>query len=108
MSRTEEPFFSVQLDIKNKKCIEEALDFYIKPDILEGDNKYYCERYDQKINVHKRSFLSKTNNTLIINLKRFEFDYNTFRRYKVNDYCEFPMNLNIWQWTAEGIAYNEK
>jgi len=108
VSQTIEPFFSVQLDIKNKKSIEEALDFYIKPDILEGDNKYYCEKYDKKIKVHKRAFLNKTSNTLIINLKRFEFNYNTLSRYKVNDYCEFPMELNIKPWTQEGILEREK
>jgi ubiquitin C-terminal hydrolase len=86
ISQRPEPFFSIQLDIKNKKSIEEALDSYVKPDILEGDNKYHCEEYDKKIKVQKRAFLNKTSNTLIINLKRFEFDYTTFRRYKVNDY----------------------
>jgi ubiquitin C-terminal hydrolase len=86
VSQTMEPFFSIQLDIKNRKSIQEALDFYIKPDILEGDNKYYCEKYDKKIRAHKRAFLNKASNTLIINLKRFEFDYTSFRKYKVNDY----------------------
>ena len=60
-----------------------------------------------KIRAQKRSFLNKTSNTLIINLKRFEFDYTTFRKYKVNDYCEFPMELNIKQWTKEGIQERE-
>jgi len=27
---------------------------------------------------------------MIINLKRFEYDYNTMQRKKLNDYCEFP------------------
>ena len=107
VSQTIEPFFSVQLDIKNKKSIQEALDFYIKPDILEGDNKYYCEKYDKKIKVHKRAFVNKASNTLIINLKRFEFDFNTLQKYKVNDYCEFPMELNIKPWTKEGIEEKE-
>ena len=108
VSQTIEPFFSVQLDIKNKKSIQEALDFYIKPDILEGDNKYYCEKYDKKIKVHKRAFINKASNTLIINLKRFEFDFNTLQKYKVNDYWEFPMELNIKPWTKEGIEEKEK
>jgi hypothetical protein len=41
----EEPFFALPLDIKNKKTIQEALDLYVKPDLLEGDNKYYCEKH---------------------------------------------------------------
>lgn len=41
VSHSIEPFYTLQLDIKNRKSIEEALDYYIKPDILEGDNKYH-------------------------------------------------------------------
>lgn len=40
---TEEPFLTVSLEIKNKKTLEEALDLFVKGDILEGENKYYCE-----------------------------------------------------------------
>lgn len=34
----EEDFVALSLDIKNKKNLGEALDLYIKPDFLEGDN----------------------------------------------------------------------
>jgi hypothetical protein len=30
-------------------------------------------------------------NTVVIHLKRFEFDYNTMLRHKMNDYFEFPL-----------------
>ena len=45
----EEPFFALSVDIKNKRSLKEALDLYIKPDILEGDNKYQCEKHDNKL-----------------------------------------------------------
>jgi ubiquitin carboxyl-terminal hydrolase 34 len=51
VSEREEPFFAIPLDIKNKKNIMEALDLYIKPDVLEGDNKYHCEKYNRKVNA---------------------------------------------------------
>lgn len=38
----------------------------------------------------KRCSIKSLPNTLVITLKRFEFDYNTFQRVKVNDYFEFP------------------
>jgi len=47
----EEAFFAIPLDIKNKKNISEALDLYTTADILEGDNKYLCEKFDKKIDV---------------------------------------------------------
>jgi ubiquitin C-terminal hydrolase len=47
----DEDFYAITLDIKNKKSLQEALDMYIKPDILEGDNKYHCEEHDRKISA---------------------------------------------------------
>ena len=29
---------------------------------------------------------------MLIVLKRFEFDYETMNKNKLNDYCEFPLN----------------
>ena len=104
----EEPFYAITLDIKNKKTIQEALDTYIKPDILEGDNKYYCEQYDKKVSAQRRSYLKDLSDTVVINLKRFEFDYNTMTRLKVNDYCEFPERIDFRKWTKEGIQENEQ
>jgi hypothetical protein len=45
---------------------------------------------------------------VVINLKRFEFDYNTMTRLKVNDYCEFPERINFKKWTKEGADENGK
>ena len=99
----DEDFYAITLDIKNKKTIQEALDLYIKPDILEGDNKYHCEEHDAKISAQRRTYLKDLSNMVVINLKRFEFDYNTMQRLKVNDYCEFPERINFRKWTKEGI-----
>lgn len=104
----EEPFFAIQLDIKNKKNLGEALDLFIKPDHLDGDNKYMCEKYDRKVDATRRSYIKKLQNTVIINLKRFDFDYNTMQRLKLNDFCEFPEKINFKPWTKEGILEREK
>ena len=42
---TDEPYNTISLDIKNKINIMEALDLYIKEEYLDGDNKYYCDKY---------------------------------------------------------------
>jgi len=52
--------------------------------------------------------LKSLSNTVIINLKRFEFDYNSMQRFKVNDYCEFPERINFKPWTREGIRERER
>lgn len=108
MGERDEDFYAITLDIKNKKTIQEALDLYIKPDILEGDNKYHCEQHDRLISAQRRTYLKDLSNTVVINLKRFEFDYNTMQRLKVNDYCEFPEKINFKPWTKEGIEEARK
>ncbi len=52
--------------------------------------------------------MNKLANTVVINLKRFEFDFNSMQRFKVNDFCEFPMQINLKPWTKEGIREREK
>jgi len=41
----------VTIEIKNKKCLDEALDLFVKPDILDGENKYYCEEIKRKVDA---------------------------------------------------------
>lgn len=67
--------------------------------MLEGDNAYFCEKCDKKVNTLKRTCLKKLPNHLILALKRFEFDFNTMTKQKVNDYCEFPNKLNLEAYT---------
>jgi len=47
----EENFFAISVEVKNKKTLQEALDLFVKPDFLEGDNKYHSEKYDRKIDA---------------------------------------------------------
>lgn len=39
-------------------------------------------------------------NILVITLKRFEFDYETQSRSKLNDYFEFPFELDMHKYSA--------
>lgn len=101
---TEEPFLTVTIEIKNKRSLEEALNLFVKDDILEGENKYYCEQYNKKLDVLKRCYFKELPNTFVITLKRFEFDYNQMVRMKVNDYFEFPLEINLFKWTKEFLV----
>ena len=106
-SQSEEPFYSITLDIKNHKSLEEALDAYVKGEILEGENKFFVEKYNKKISIKKRNSLKKLGNQVIIHLKRFEFNFFTFENNKLNDYLKFPKNINLKKWTRAYIRTNE-
>jgi len=38
----------------------------------EGENAYFCEKYQRKIDATKRCCIKKLSDTLIVHLKRFE------------------------------------
>lgn len=41
---------------------------------MDGDNKYYCEKYNKKITVEKKYKFKKLPKYLTFTLNRFEFD----------------------------------
>eukprot|EP00727_Mastigamoeba_balamuthi_P010386 m51a1_g5970 putative ubiquitin domain-containing protein (1649) ;mRNA; f:219026-227559 len=97
-----EDFVAIPLDIKGKRNIQEALDLFVAKDKLEGDNAVSSEAFG-KVNATKHLCIKRLPPTLIFNLKRFEFDFNTNTRQKLNDLCEFPEALNMRPWTKEGM-----
>ena len=106
-SQTVEPFYRITLDIKGHNNLEDALDSYIKGEVLEGDNQYYVEKYKKKISILKRTSIKKIGNQIIIHLKRFEFDFYTFQNNKLNDYLKFPLKINFKKWTRAYLRMNE-
>ncbi|KAH3742845.1 ubiquitin carboxyl-terminal hydrolase 34 [Pelomyxa schiedti] len=102
-----EDFHVISLDIKNKRTLKEALDLFVIPDKLEGDNTVHVDKFNSKINVSKRMCIKRLPQTLILHLKRLEYDLNTNRKVKLNDYLEFPNHLNMRPWTLEGLCEAE-
>ena len=45
----EEPFTALNIDIRNQQHLFESLDAFVKGDLLEGANAYYCEKCDKKV-----------------------------------------------------------
>lgn len=72
--------------------------------MLEGDNAYYCEKCEKKVATLKRCCIKRMPNVLFMVLKRFEFNYDTMTKFKINDYCEFPMSINMSEYGQESLA----
>ena len=86
---------TISLQVKNKHSIKESLEAFVEGEMLEGDNAYYCEKCEKKVNTLKRCCIKRMPNVLFMVLKRFEFNFDTMTKFKINDYCEFPMSLNM-------------
>ena len=107
-SEREESFYTLQLEVKHKRSILESLRLYVDGEALEGDNKYLCEEADKKVDAVKRICIKELPQTLILHLKRFEFDLDFMKKVKVNDCCEFPLRLDMDPYTLDGIERREK
>ena len=64
---------------------EEALQAFVQPELLQGNDQYFCEKCDKKCNAHKGLKFMKFPYLLTLHLMRFDFDYNTMHRIKLSD-----------------------
>jgi len=44
---------TIPIEVKGKKNLQEGLDLFIQGEMLEGDNAYYCDRCDKKVDTLK-------------------------------------------------------
>ena len=103
VSERVEPFLSLGIEVKHKKSVYEALTSFVQGDMLEGDNAYHCAKCDKKVDTLKRTVIKELPRFMIMTLKRFEFDMEKFIKVKVNDYCEFPTELDMSAYTQDGM-----
>lgn len=95
------------MDIVGKTNLRESLEAYVQGELLEGSDAYHCEPIGKKVPALKRLCLKSPPMNLVLQLKRFEMDYQLMETYKNNDRFEFPLELNIFAYTASGLMQNE-
>lgn len=105
ISEKEDGFSNIILSVK--KSLQESLANYVEGEMLEGDNAVYCEKCDKKVNTLRRTSIKKLPRTLILVLKRFEFDYDNMCKFKVNSFCDFPLELDMEPYTQEYLKKHQ-
>ena len=98
----EDKFLDLSLTIKNQfekiynDSVEKALAGFVRPEYLTSGNQYYCDTCKSKQDAQKGLKFKKLPYILVIQLKRYDYDYNTNKRIKINDKVSFEeiMNLN--------------
>jgi uncharacterized UBP type Zn finger protein len=58
---------------------------------MEGDNAIFCETCQCKQDMWLGTRLQELPATLVLTLNRFDFDYETFQRVKLNSAFEFQL-----------------
>ena len=64
-------FYSIQLQVQNKKNIYESLDTLTEGELMNGDNCIFCPKCDKKFPALKRQCFRTLPRILIFVLKRF-------------------------------------
>ncbi|XP_055334947.1 probable ubiquitin carboxyl-terminal hydrolase FAF-X [Paramacrobiotus metropolitanus] len=100
-------FTALNVDIRNFHTLQDALELYVKGDLLEGANAYECEKCQRKVDAVKRMCIKKLPPILTIQLKRFDYDWEREQPIKFNDYFEFPREIDMEPYTAAGLAKSE-
>ena len=70
-----EDFYLLTIEVKNLQNIDESLKKVLAGDIIQ---EYKCDVCTQSVDLKRSSMLGKMPNVLLVHLKRFEFDFNTF------------------------------
>jgi ubiquitin carboxyl-terminal hydrolase 9/24 len=86
-SEREEEFYQISLDVRGKRTLAESLDSYVSKELMDGQNQYHCEELGKKVDAEKRTLLKALPHTLALHLKRFEWDYETYQRWKAGVCC---------------------
>lgn len=100
----EESFVCMSLEVKGMKNLEASLEKFVTGEQI---NEYLWNENDKsapRVNITKRQCVSQLSDTVVFHLKRFELDFDTFRREKVNDLFPFPLQLNMKPYTKVGLG----
>ena len=90
-SETRESFRVLPLEIEGCATLETALERFVMAEPIRG----YQTSAGQTVDAIKRTRLGKLPHTLIVQLKRFRFDYDAMCKLKVFDACAFPPTLRL-------------
>lgn len=87
--------------------VTDLVEYYLSPEILEGENQYFCEKCNSLCNAKRVTNIIKSPNYLLLTLSRFYFDVKSLKRHKILDHVSYPEILNL-PVVEDGTIKNEK
>uniref|UniRef100_A0A4W3GMX6 Ubiquitin carboxyl-terminal hydrolase 48 n=1 Tax=Callorhinchus milii TaxID=7868 RepID=A0A4W3GMX6_CALMI len=88
-------FYELELNIQGHKQLTDCIEEFLKEEKLEGDNRYFCDKCQDKQNATRKIKLLNLPRTLNLQLLRFVFDRQTGHKKKLNSYISFPEVLDL-------------
>ncbi|KAG2381391.1 hypothetical protein C9374_006380 [Naegleria lovaniensis] len=102
-------FLDLQLPVRGLKHLDASIAEFQFEECLSGVNQYFCEKCNCKVDAKKGIKLLRTPDILSLHLKRFDIDYTTFSRIKLNNQLVFPhvLDMNKYVNSAASFTSNE-
>ncbi|KAK4806394.1 hypothetical protein QYF61_016244 [Mycteria americana] len=91
VSDSYEAFLDVPLHIKAASSVTAALQDFVKPERLDGENCFKCSKCDKMVAASKRFTVHRAPKVLTVCLKRFE----DFTGRKIGKLVEYPEYLDL-------------
>ena len=93
-SEREEQFYTFPVAVKNHSDLLESIDSISAPDFLTGTNQYKAENIGL-IDAKKSILIGELPPYFVIQLQRFEYEYQTMTRTKIDSKFTFPVHLQL-------------
>ncbi|XP_043547608.1 ubiquitin carboxyl-terminal hydrolase 35-like isoform X1 [Chiloscyllium plagiosum] len=82
-------------DSPSSRSVSDLINYFLSPEMLSGDNRYYCDKCTSLQEAEKVVELTRSPHYLILTLLRFSFDLITMRRKKILDNVSIPLVLKL-------------
>ncbi|TVU48110.1 hypothetical protein EJB05_07733 [Eragrostis curvula] len=90
-----EDFYELELNIKGLNNLEESLDDYFSKEALDGDNQYFCESCQKRVDATRCIKLHSLPPIVNFQLKRYIFLPKTTTKKKICSTFSFPRQLDM-------------
>ena len=83
------------MQVKGLSSVEESIKAMLTAESMEGDNAIFCDICDGKTNMWLGNRLQQLPGILILALNRYDFDFETLQRVRLNTYFEYQLELDL-------------
>ena len=84
------------MEVKNSKTLNDSFNRYISGELISD---FRCDFCNKKVDVSKKTRISKPPKNLMIHLQRIVFNLDTFINEKITTRHEFPMSLDLYPYS---------
>jgi len=91
-------FRDLSLNVEGQQTLNNSLKAYLKEEVLDGNDQYYCKRCEGKQKAMRQICLTALPSVLNFRLIRFVYDRQSMQKKKLDTYSRFPQTLDMGQY----------